>query len=135
MTNPKDSNFESELDHPCKDTCSGWQQGYDKGRTFTLAECKEEIERLKAENKKIGALGRMAVEVVQKELTAAKDEILKSEAKLAQAVEALRFYADGEHYEKCDCEFATLPEECPHNDPLDCGERAREVLEKIEVDK
>lgn len=20
-----------ELDHPCRQTCSGWQQGYDKG--------------------------------------------------------------------------------------------------------
>lgn len=20
-----------ELDHPCKDTCSGWQQGFEKG--------------------------------------------------------------------------------------------------------
>jgi len=22
----------SELDHPCKDTCSGWQQGFEKGQ-------------------------------------------------------------------------------------------------------
>ena len=26
-----------ELDHPCKGTCFGWQQGYDKGRAFATA--------------------------------------------------------------------------------------------------
>jgi len=25
------TNKEKELDHPCRDTCSGWKQGYDKG--------------------------------------------------------------------------------------------------------
>ncbi len=23
--------FQMELDHPCKETCSGWKQGYEKG--------------------------------------------------------------------------------------------------------
>lgn len=36
MTNPKPSphdpkEFKSELDHPCRETCSGWKQGYAKG--------------------------------------------------------------------------------------------------------
>jgi hypothetical protein len=29
MTNKRDAL--SELDHPCKETCSGWKQGYEKG--------------------------------------------------------------------------------------------------------
>jgi len=25
----------SDLDHPCKDTCSGWKQGYERGLTIS----------------------------------------------------------------------------------------------------
>lgn len=28
------------MDHPCKQTCSGWQQGYDKGYSARDAEVK-----------------------------------------------------------------------------------------------
>ena len=40
------------LDHPCRETCSGWKQGYEKG----LAEKDKEIERLRAalEDAKLG---------------------------------------------------------------------------------
>ena len=33
-----------ELDHPCKQTCSGWQQGYERG----MAELEQENEALRA---------------------------------------------------------------------------------------
>lgn len=28
---PKDKILESGFDHPCRETCSGWRQGYDRG--------------------------------------------------------------------------------------------------------
>lgn len=28
----------SSLDHPCKQTCSGWKQGYDKGYKYALTQ-------------------------------------------------------------------------------------------------
>lgn len=34
------------FDHPCKETCSGWKQGYDKGKL----ELQKENERLEKEN-------------------------------------------------------------------------------------
>lgn len=34
-----------ELDHPCKETCSGWKQGYERGaKVFHLALEKENAE-------------------------------------------------------------------------------------------
>lgn len=42
---------ETDLDHPCKETCSGWKQGYDRGVAETLKETvtitKKEYESLK----------------------------------------------------------------------------------------
>jgi hypothetical protein len=36
--------LEKGFDHPCKDTCSGWKQGFERGAF--------ELEKLKAENEK-----------------------------------------------------------------------------------
>lgn len=46
-------NFADEipLDHPCKNTCSGWKQGYERGKqehSALLAEKDAEIARLRA---------------------------------------------------------------------------------------
>ncbi len=30
-----------ELDHPCKDRCSGWQQGFDRGQDSMQERCEE----------------------------------------------------------------------------------------------
>lgn len=40
------------LDHPCKQTCSGWKQGYERGaqeHATALAALRAEVERLKGE--------------------------------------------------------------------------------------
>jgi hypothetical protein len=59
MTKPELS--ESDLDHPCRDTCSGWKQGFEKGRASVqkafedvnekLIECNRQLahERRKSE--------------------------------------------------------------------------------------
>ncbi len=31
--NKKDPLFEAGFDHPCRGTCSGWQQGYERGQS------------------------------------------------------------------------------------------------------
>jgi hypothetical protein len=43
----------TKLDHPCKNTCSGWRQGYDKG----LSQMQEQADKIKVKlYKAIGAL-------------------------------------------------------------------------------
>jgi hypothetical protein len=32
---------QAKLDHPCKDTCSGWKQGHEKGRAEGVRWCVE----------------------------------------------------------------------------------------------
>lgn len=43
MTIPKEAR---ELDHPCKQTCSGWQQGFDKGKQSLIPLLEEAIKAL-----------------------------------------------------------------------------------------
>jgi len=66
----------TELDHPCRDTCSGWKQGYERGaQDLTVA--------------------------YMSGFEAAKD---KYEAREKVLVEALRFYAKGYvDHESQDC--------------------------------
>jgi hypothetical protein len=45
MTNSKPSGVR-ELDHPCHETCSGWKQGYDRGKAALERERNELIRRL-----------------------------------------------------------------------------------------
>lgn len=37
-------NLDDKFDHPCRGTCSGWQQGYEKGQEGLKA-CSSETER------------------------------------------------------------------------------------------
>lgn len=40
-----------DLDHPCKGTCSGWKQGYERGAADAHNQkwgCRDEIQRLRA---------------------------------------------------------------------------------------
>ena len=48
-------NFSDEipLDHPCKNTCSEWKQGYEKGRAKAEADAQEFVEVLKTIDKQI----------------------------------------------------------------------------------
>lgn len=39
------SNIKKEFDHPCKQTCSGWRQGFDRGLEQS-AQRIEELEKL-----------------------------------------------------------------------------------------
>lgn len=47
MKGLKMSNIPKEFNHPCKNTCSGWQQGFDRG----LEQSAQKIAELEAENK------------------------------------------------------------------------------------
>lgn len=47
----------SDLDHPCKNTCSGWMQGYERG----LYECREMIKEVEEFKKEIESLKRTIV--------------------------------------------------------------------------
>lgn len=40
------TNSLEDLDHPCKQTCSGWKQGYENGVLFQLTQDQAEIRRL-----------------------------------------------------------------------------------------
>lgn len=43
-----------DLDHPCKGTCSGWKQGYERGAEDAHNQkwgCREEIEGLKEKHR------------------------------------------------------------------------------------
>lgn len=42
----KDTTLEAGFDHPCKDTCSGWKQGRERG----LLERDQEIKMLREQN-------------------------------------------------------------------------------------
>jgi hypothetical protein len=47
MTKPEGA---PELDHPCRDTCSGWKQGYEKGKDELQGKC-EALEKERDEFK------------------------------------------------------------------------------------
>jgi len=34
-----------KLDHPCRDTCSGWKQGFERGRAEGIREAAERLKR------------------------------------------------------------------------------------------
>ncbi len=61
----------SELDHPCKATCSGWQQGYEKGHQRFL----------------------------QEDDNRWKSKCTSLQSRLSLAVEALEFYAESDTYD------------------------------------
>ena len=46
----------SDLDHPCRQTCSGWQQGYERGYLKGSSEQEEKIKRLRARIDNVGEL-------------------------------------------------------------------------------
>lgn len=37
MSDPKLLESAAAYDHPCRETCSGWKQGYDKGFAFAMS--------------------------------------------------------------------------------------------------
>jgi len=98
-----------ELDHPCKTTCSGWQQGYEKGREFTLKEStdwKDEYDNL----------CKFATDFEQQ-----RDALT---AQLKEARECLEFYASAN----------LLMIEFEKDGPFvhENGKRARAFLKKLE---
>jgi hypothetical protein len=70
-----------KLDHPCKQTCSGWQQGRERGREEA---CKD-IDQLKAKVERLEAELRADLEYLRE----AKKHIEMLHADLAKAVAAL----------------------------------------------
>lgn len=56
-----------KFEHPCKDICSGWQQGFEKGREVEKAQgdhfTNEEHAEVLEENKKLWKRNRKATEV------------------------------------------------------------------------
>lgn len=50
MTNPnsrRDGVHKAGFDHPCKETCGGWKQGYDRGVDAATKDLSAEVERLR----------------------------------------------------------------------------------------
>lgn len=40
-------NEKRDFDHPCRQTCSGWQQGYDKGKAEVMPMMREMAETIR----------------------------------------------------------------------------------------
>lgn len=60
-----------------------------------------------------------------------KTQLAEARALLGECRKALEFYGDGGHYSKCNCDWDTLPEDCPHASPEEDGEIAREAINKL----
>lgn len=85
--NPTDKSPLDNLDHPCRETCSGWQQGYDRGYLAV----KQELGAARAENyqercktqTKINLIEQMQFEEknLLKQLTDAQAEIKRLQSR------------------------------------------------------
>ena len=47
MLKRRDAVHTAGFDHPCRETCSGWQQGHDRGYDQALALCEKENQKLR----------------------------------------------------------------------------------------
>lgn len=115
-----------ELNHPCRDTCSGWQQGYDKG----VASAREEIERLKLDPYPLA-----------KKLVKSEKELQLEREISAVYREALEFYAEGHNLDIDGITQISWPSSPSHRNwrigppyitSAEMGQTAREALLKAE---
>ncbi len=66
--------MKTELDHPCKDTCSGWKQGYDRGYTHGLTQFKKSQNDLVQERNDYFKALQKAVNAIQSDYCLYDDE-------------------------------------------------------------
>jgi hypothetical protein len=114
---PQRTEFPPKLDHPCKQTCSGWKQGYDAGlaeRNARIAEKDEKIKHLTGALREVDEINEHAHD----KLTAANAAIAELERKLKVATDALSKYASC--YDSDECRFEE-----------DCGVYARKALDAV----
>jgi hypothetical protein len=104
------------FDHPCKQTCSGWKQGFEKGSRQTNMEISNIEDKLYHTSRKIDELNyELGHEI----------KVLK--ARLEIAADALKFYSVATHAILKDKDKETLDGGLY----LQVGKRARQALKQI----
>jgi RNA:NAD 2'-phosphotransferase (TPT1/KptA family) len=78
--------MKNEFDHPCRETCSGWQQGWERGNSDTINAFEKERDRLQEQLKiAVEALENIgAFHLSEKEIRACGDDGFLSDAQIAR---------------------------------------------------
>jgi len=103
--------------------------GYEKWREKEMVRTHPIYEGMATETEIDMRLGRAAFETgANLADRRARDRYLSVIEELKTALE---FYAEGGHFQECDCDWKTLPEDCPHTPPEDDGTLANEALIRV----
>ena len=120
------SNIPKEFNHPCKNTCSGWQQGFDRGLEQSaqkIAELEKELIDLKV--KMGGVCGATVGSIVSDYKSQLANSIPREDVE--KLITCLKFYAEeNNHYSRCPpSEVDAITQ--------DNGAAARRILEDFEA--